>query len=511
MFCVHCGRQLPESGYCVCGALQPGQAPQPEPVVAAEPEPVILPEAEPIYETEAEPERFTPAEPVWEEVPPQNQPVPPVYPVYQPPVNTPPVYRNPYAQPVNNQPVYPAYQPPVNTTPVYQNPYEPAVPAYTPPVEEQPIELHPAFKPASFDEPETIPPTELPVDELPMDEQPVYTSPVYTTPEPVYTPPVHTPPEPVYTPPVAPPSYALYNEQTPAQAVLSRVAGSPLFMAAAIVLSVQFVVGIVSTILSNFYASDIWSLLRTYMSYIQPYFPDLVYELDNLFWEIESYIYTAQRIINFATLPAKILPALTIAALWITFITAKRSSTPSTAGLTILQVMQVFAVIGSGFLILGILVVCVVLILAIAVLVEELSYYGGLGSDGSAALSGALIAVVVIIALAVLAGVVLNLLYNIKLLSTVKGAKQVIREGRAEKTASMFVVVWNFILAATQLTDAFSLDLATTISTLCTAAGYVLFALCILKYNEGIKPLVKQQNTFAAPPVQPAPRAPYGY
>ncbi|MBQ2668237.1 MAG: hypothetical protein IJF56_06395, partial [Clostridia bacterium] len=311
MFCVHCGRQLPENGYCVCGALQPGQAPQPEPVVVTEPEPVILPEAEPIYETEAEPKSFTPAEPVWKEVPPQNQPVPPVYPVYQPPV-----YRNPYAQPANNQPVYPAYQPPVNTTPVYQNPYEPAVPAYTPPVEEQPAELHPAFKPASFDEPETIPPTELPVDELPMDEQPVY------------------------TPPVAPPSYALYNEQTPAQAVLSRVAGSPLFMAAAIVLSVQFVVGIVSTILSNFYASDIWSLLRTYMSYIQPYFPDLVYELDNLFWEIESYIYTVQRIINFATLPAKILPALTIAALWITFITAKRSSTPSTAGLTILQVMQ---------------------------------------------------------------------------------------------------------------------------------------------------------------------------
>ena len=425
MYCIHCGRKLPEDGsVCACGNLQPGQtvpvqpekpAPAEEPAYTAPPAPV-------------EPE--TPAE----------APVP-VVPAEEPAYTAPPAPAEPETPAEAPVPVVPAEEP-----------------AYTAP----PASAEPAAQvPAAVQQPAAP-----------------YVQP-YT-----YQPPQNPYPQPYVQSPYVP--NAAYPYQTAQQArplaavqtAVKSLAASPLFLIGAILVSLGFLLSIVSAFVPVDY-TRLFSMLP----------PEVYYELD--LSELQYALYTIQYDSALSAflmqLPGLIFSALAVAGLWMTFASGKSGSSPSirTSGLTILKVLQVFSIVGCALLALLLLILLVISLITGAIAQSE-SYY----MQDTVGMVVAVVAAVLLLGLAFCA---VQIVYSAKVIGSLNAAKAAAAGSAMLKKASMFVAVLGFLMAGYTLIDlygtfVFSGWLA-ALRNVCAAGAQIVFGICIIQFNKRVASL----------------------
>lgn len=409
MYCIHCGRKLPEDGsVCACGNLQPGQTVPEQPEASAP----AVPAAEPAYAAPpapAEPE--TPAE----------APAPPVQ----------------AAEPAYAAPAVPAAEPAYTAPPA---PAEPA--AQVPAAVQQPA--------APYVQPYTYQPPQNPYVQSP------------------------------YVPNAAYP-YQTAQQARPLAAVQTAVkslAASPLFLIGTILVSLGFLLSIVSAFVPVDY-TRLFSMLP----------PEVYYELD--LSELQYTLYTIQYDSVLSTflmqLPGLIFSALAVAGLWMTFASGKSGSSPSirTSGLTILKVLQVFSIVGCALLALLLLILLVISLITGAIAQSE-SYY----MQDTVGVVVAVVAAVLLLGLAVCA---VQIVYGAKVIGSINTAKKAAETGTVLKKASMFVAVLGFLMAGYTLIDlygtfVFSGWLA-ALRNVCAAGAQIVFGICIIQFNKRVASL----------------------
>ena len=320
-------------------------------------------------------------------------------------------------------------------------------------------------------------------------QQPVYQQP-YVQPAPTYA-------QPAYTPP----SYAV-QPTNPVLDVIRGAASSPIFMIAAIVMSVHLLLSIIKA----FVPFDFYGILYSIVPLLESIAPGMGAEMIEEASYVMSDLYAAQAMLGFLSLPSMIMPALTVAALWMIFISAKKPDGPKAGGLTILQVLQIISLVGIGLGVLLAIFVIIFVCMIVAMLIEEMSYYGMYGGED---MTGVLVLVAIVLIIVVLASVALSLVYAIKVLTSIINAKKAIKTGTVTKTASKFIVFYNFASAALLLLDVFGtismMGWLAGLVNLCAAGANVLFALVIMQYNKAVKPLVVPKNAVGYIPQQPTP------
>ena len=451
MYCIHCGRQLPEDGSpCVCGGLQPGQ----KPAAAA-------PEAQPAAPAPA-------AQPV------QTAPVqtaPPAVPAAAP---------APAEKPA---PVPPAQSAPVQTAP-------PAVPAAAPapaerpaPVQPTPVQTAPPAAPAAAPAPVEKPAPVPPVQTAPAQAAPpvqTYTYPQRPQQNPY--PPQAAPyvQNPYVRPPVTPyaPAQPQARPLTSVHKALKALASSPLFLIGTIFVSLGFLLSIISAFLPTDY-TWIFSMLPQEAYY--------ALELDDLQYQLFM-LQRGSMLSNFLMmLPGLILSALSVAALWITFASGKNHSDPylKTSGFSILKVLQILGIVGYALLAL------LLVILLVIVLVAAASVSGSYAGDAVGAVMGML----AVILLALLAVIALLIVYSAKVIGSLNAAKHAVETGVFQKKASMFVAVLGFIMAGYTLIDLYGTFVfrgwLAMLSGICTAGAQIVFGICIINYNRKVREMTE--------------------
>ena len=303
--------------------------------------------------------------------------------------------------------------------------------------------------------------------------------------------------EPMY-PPYAQPAYAAEPENPVLRAVRS-VAGSPLLLITAIVLSVHFALSVVQA----FMPIDLYNLVNYIAPILDSWIPGMGQDLLQEMNPVMTEFYAAQMSAGLMSIPAMIAPALSVAAVWMIYGSAKRADGPKTAGLTILQVLQILAVIGLSLCILLVIVLGIVAVMAVQMMLQEMSYYGIVDPALSSGITVGVIVVMVVLVLCV----VFALVYAAKVLSTVAGVKKAIRTGIVVKKASVFVAVMCLLSAVGLVVDLYGtfvlLGWMAALVNLFAAAVNVLFALCIFKYNKAVKPLRISKRAAQIPPQPP--------
>lgn len=438
MYCIHCGRQLPEDGSpCVCGGLQPGQKPAPVPPVQSAPVQTAPPAA------------------------PAAAPAPAEKPAPVPPVQAAPVQTAPPAAPAAAPaPVEkPAPVPPVQAAPAQAAP--PAAPAAAP---------APAEKPAPMPPVQTAPAQAAPP------AQP------YTYPQQNPYPPQAAPyvQNPYVRPPVTPyaPAQPQARPLTSVHKALKALASSPLFLIGTIFVSLGFLLSIISAFLPTDY-TWIFSMLPQEAYY--------ALELDDLQYQLFM-LQRGSMLSNFLMmLPGLILSALSVAALWITFASGKNHSDPylKTSGFSILKVLQILGIVGYALLAL------LLVILLVIVLVAAASVSGSYAGDAVGAVMG-MLAVILLVLLAVIA---LLIVYSAKVIGSLNAAKHAVETGVFQKKASMFVAVLGFIMAGYTLIDLYGTFVfrgwLAMLSGICTAGAQIIFGICIINYNRKVREMTE--------------------
>lgn len=461
MYCTNCGRKLAEDGTpCICGS---GQY---EPVMMPAVEPAPAPVIEPI------PEIAEPAEPIT------------AAPVFEPAAEIPAEPVIPTPEPVAAEPFIPAVPVPVVEEPAAPVEYVDEY-SFTPvaePAAQQPVNPY-AYQPAA------------PADPYAQRPANPYAQPV--------NPYVQQPPVPQPAPAYAPPAYAV-KQPTAVHMAIRSVAASPLFLTAAILMSVNFVL----TIVNSFIPSDITAIINTIIPILEmldpfTYYSSMLYEITDILYEITDVLYEMQMLLAVLNLGNMILPALVLIGLWVTFASAKKNEIPGTAGLTILQIVKVISLVGAIIAAVVFVIFAVICIIALVALSNEVYSFGYYSSSDEAILTGVTVVVVVVL-LVLVPVVVLALLYAIKVVTSISGAKNALRTGEAEKPASMLVAVFGFIAAGAGLLNLITLDWMSLLINLSVIGADVLFALCIIQYNKAVKPLIAPKVT----PVQPMPAPP---
>ena len=297
--------------------------------------------------------------------------------------------------------------------------------------------------------------------------------------------------------PYAAPVYAVQQEN-PVIATIRRVAGSPLFLIAAIVVSLHFVLNIVN----RWMPIDLIGMVNNLVGYFDAVIPGIGAQMMKDIEPALTEIKAAQASLSLISMLGMIMPALTVAALWMTYGSAKRADGPKTAGLTMLQVLQILAVIGMSFMILLSVALGGLLIVSVQALLNQLVYYGVIANELSAGITVG----VVVLAVLLLVASVFSLIYTAKVLSTVVGVKRAIRTGMVMKKASGFVAVVNLLIAAWLVFDLYGtfvlLGWMAALVNFFAAAAYVLFAVCIFNYNKALKPLRVPKNAVGYIPKQ---------
>ncbi len=383
MFCIHCGRPLPqEDSYCVCGGLQPGQKPRAEatPVAPSEPQRVVPP---------VEPEPVAPSEP--------PRVVPPVEPEPAAP-SEPRVEAEPAARP---EPVHAEASRPV---PPMQSPVGyPQANAYAP------QNAYPQQGP--YPQQQAYPP------QNPYPQQHVYAQPYPYPQQPMQGQYPHNP----YAPPVSTPYAPAAQPVQPSPAVhsaLKALAGSPLFLIGTIFVSLGFVLSVISCFLPTDLLR-VFSMLPGELSY--------VVDLSEIQYELYAYQSGSALATFFMALPGLILSALTVAGLWITFASGKsrKSASLKTSGLTILKVLQIIGMIGYAILALLFVVFLVIALVASA----------AAGSTGgyAAEAASAVLLVVSLLLLVFLAFIVVMIVYCAKVIGSLSAVKTAAQTGAFSK------------------------------------------------------------------------------
>ena len=426
MYCIHCGRKLPEDGsVCACGNLQPGQNVPAEPQAAAPveaPAPVISaaqPAEQPaVAESPAGPQAAAPVE----------APAPAIsaaQPAEQPAVAEPPAEPQAAAPVEAPAPVISAAQPA-------------QAPAY-------------AQQPAPYGQP--------------------YTD-TYQPQNPYAQPYVQNP----YAPRAAYP-YQPAQQARPfaaACAAVKSLAASPLFLIGTIFVSLGFLLSLISAFIPVNYAR-LFSMLP----------PEVYYALDFSDLQYQLYMLQDGSVLPafLFQLPGLILSALAVAGLWMTFASGKSGSSPTlkTSGLTILKVLQVFSVV--GYAVLALLLV----ILLVIVLVTAVSASGVYDFIGAAM---ATLAVILLALLAVIALLIVYSAKVIGSINAAKAAAagSAMLKKASMFVAVLGFLMAGYALIDLYGTVVFSGWLA-ALRNACTAGAQIVFGICIIQFNKRVASL----------------------
>ena len=452
MYCIHCGRKLPDDGTpCVCRAAQTPPpaaveppavtyaepAVQPEPV--AQPAPAVQPEPASEPQAAAEPEPAPQAEPAAEfkpkpaaepETAAKPQPVPAAEPTSM-------VQPTPAAQPA------PVVEPPVQSIPAAQ----PAPPAAQP---NGYAVQSPYVQPS------------------PYVQQSYNRQSGYAQPGPYYARPI-------------------VRQKTPVHDAIKAAAGSPLFMVGAILMSLSLLLSVVQAFIPADYMQIMSGILQ-----ILPRDIVSAMDLDELFYEIYRAQNTPVASTVISLIPSLAVSGLTLAGLWITFVSGRDKKSPylKTSGLTILKVLQIIDLV---FLCIGALLL-VVLLIVLLIAVATMS--SGMRYSSAEAAAQAVMTVAIVIMVACVALVAVTIVYSVKVIGSLNAVKKAVDTGVAAKKASMFVAVVNFILAGFSLLDLYGIFVFNgwfgLLTTACTAATQIVFGICIIQYNKRVKALAPQ-------------------
>ena len=451
MYCIYCGKKLADDGTpCTCRAPQPAQPPRVQPPAATQPKPIV-PQPEPVV---PQPE---PVIPQPEPVVPQPEPVVP-----QPePVVLQPEPVVPQPEPVVPQPEPVAPQP----EPVVPQP-EPVAPQ--PPVQQQSpyVVQSPYVQPSPYVQ-QPSPYVQQPSPYVQPDPYAQYGHP--------YQAPVHPAPQ-----------------ITQVHKTIKALAGSPLFLAGAVLTSLTLVLSVIQAFIPVDYIHMISNIMQM-----------LPMELRSAidFEDLYSELYAAQSAGTISTLismiPSLIVSGLGVAALWITFASGRDTKSPllKTSGLTILKVLQIIGLVGLGLLALMVVIGLVIAGVVFAMISSEVSSY-------ERAMFNAVMWIcisVLVIALIVLA---VMIVYSIKVIGSLNAAKKAIDTGKAVKKASMFVAIVSFIIAAIGIFNLYG-DFVLTgwfslLTGICSVGTQIVFGICIIQFNKKIGALIEP-----AMPVQP--------
>ncbi len=308
--------------------------------------------------------------------------------------------------------------------------------------------------------------------------------------QPIYEEPI---PQYIQSPVYVPPTYAV--QQNPLKEAIRKVAGSPVFLFAAIFMTA----GLILSVVQLFVPIDYYSFFSTIVPVLDSIMPGMGSEFMR---EMEASIgdlYAAQTGLAIMGLPRLIVPGLTVLSFWLIFSSAKKIDGPKTGGFTVLQVLQVLSVIAMSVAVLLAVFVSVVIYALAMMMIEELNYYGMMtGGDTT----GVIITVMAVLIAVVIIAVMFGMIFVIKALGSVIRAKKAIRTGVVYKGASRFIMVCCFITAVVSLIEVFGtvqiLGVLSGISCVFTAAANLFLALTIARYNRAIKP-------FRTPKYMPQP------
>ncbi len=292
----------------------------------------------------------------------------------------------------------------------------------------------------------------------------------------------------------APPSYALW--QNPLTEAIRSVGTSPVFLLALIFMSLQLLLSAVLL----FVPMDYYALFSSVVPVLDSIMPGMGSEFMR---EMEAAVgnpYAAQLEAAFSGLLGLTVPALTTASFWMIFVSAKKPSGPKTAGLTVLQVLQIIRAVACGLSALGAVFLVIVFAALVPMLLEELSYYG-LTVTGN--ISGAITAVAIVLIVLIVLAVTFGLLFTIKSLNSVVRTKRALRTGTVHKGASRFVMVCCFVTAAVNLMNVYgtvqTFGVLYGVSCVFAAMANLFLALTIIRYNSAIKPFKTPKRAESVP------------
>lgn len=259
---------------------------------------------------------------------------------------------------------------------------------------------------------------------------------------------------------------------TPVHTAIKTLASSPIFLCAVIALTAS----VLFSIVNSFFASSV-----DWVNYLP----------EELRYQFYSFGYDSLG--NAATINFSVFFQLVVViGPWLIFAAAMNKNQPvmSTGGFTVIRVFQIIGLVAMCALGVICLVCGVILIIAG---VNDLNSYGSVVAG-----------LLAFLLFAILLLIVFYILYLAKLIGSIKAVKTALMTGMVGRKMSMFVVVVNFLIAIYLLVDLYGVFAMGNVwqgfSNLCSAASYVLFSLCMVKYNAMVK-------SFMTPPV--AYQAPY--
>lgn len=290
-----------------------------------------------------------------------------------------------------------------------------------------------------------------------------------------------------YQPQQAAPVYMQTNMQVPFMGnqfsdaqrrvldTVKSVCASPLFLIATILYSVSLLFSLVSII----------SASSVFGYYVEEY----------------SIAFSSGGILGF------LIGSLVAIGLWITYASAKNKFNigMTTSGLTMTKVVVVIELVFICIAI-GILLIAMIVIATFAgslyssnmfdLSVSNISsvYYGdSYGANHSVPVYSGFVIIIIYIAV-----LVISIIYYAKLIQTINAVKNAISNGRATNKASMFVVVFNFILGGVAFIFSFvslvSFNIFGWLGSLCSAAVQIIFGILIIQFRSKMLPLVYQNS-----------------
>lgn len=280
---------------------------------------------------------------------------------------------------------------------------------------------------------------------------------------------------PVYaqTPPAAPAAPAAYAPaEGPVMQTLRRMARSPLYLTCAI----GYTCMIFFTLAGSFSSSTSNSILN-YLSMLA----NSSYEMNYLLGDLYSVMPVVTGVSIGSALLSQIPSILVAAGIWMVYASAMdNSGAPiKTTGLTMIRVIQIIALVFTSLLFL-------LLEVFIAVVMTTLGQY-----DDSA--TGIFIALMVVVAIIA----ALDILYYVKLLSTIQSIRQSIWQQEPLCNISTYVAVLSILGGAVSILAILSGGVFGALSAIGGAVAGIGFGIFLFQYRTQMRNLLVQQGYAA--------------
>ncbi|MBO4889095.1 MAG: hypothetical protein J5589_12410 [Firmicutes bacterium] len=234
---------------------------------------------------------------------------------------------------------------------------------------------------------------------------------------------------------------------TPGLKALKNSFGSPIYLIATIAFTLTLVLSLVEAFVPSA------SMLGSIVSLIQQYAYQFGVPIPDEFGDITALMSGS----SIAGTIVGMIPSILIAlGMWLIYSSAKKASIPaSTAGYSILQVMNIISMV---LMCIATLMLVIFGIIGLVALNSLSGYYGG-SSSGTMAVAAICLLIGIVIMIFVI-------IYFAKLAAIYSISKDVLRYNRSAKKISMFVIVINFI--------ALFFSAIGTVSTLVSASAMIV-------------------------------------